>query len=328
MTGLIELVVFLPPDKARPDLTVCPSWLSPGASVTLNCTVTNQSAGWSFFWYQIVSVQPNNSYIYELLPGRIDGTEQTSSIVHGQKNTAGYACRAGRGDPVFSTKYSQPKFVCVSPSWLSPGTSVTLMQHFGSKSVSLRCDGNSTKWRVSRFTDDGFQRQCFFWGTMNGSTCNLNWMWYGNAVYWCESGSAFSNAVNITGEYNDGIILVSPVHPVTEGDSVTLGCKLRTQNVLSNVFFYKDNKLIQNDSRGEMSISAVSESDEGFYKCQYSGKESPQSWMAVKSSSSEKSSFPVLLITGLVCGVLLILILLFLLVCCCRKIKGEMFYIQ
>uniref|UniRef100_A0A3P8RUT6 Ig-like domain-containing protein n=1 Tax=Amphiprion percula TaxID=161767 RepID=A0A3P8RUT6_AMPPE len=578
MTGLIELVVFLPPDKARPDLTVCPSWLSPGASVTLNCTVTNQSAGWSFFWYQIVSVQPNNSYIYELLPGSIDGTEQTSSIfvssclcsvldavlmtdpnwstfftgesvtficdmnegedadweykinkdgrdyvpynthqrytseplstgdsgdyqcvgrrrssystkssntvsltvsakpkatltadtttisVGGSvtltcsvQNSVGwkyewfrrtqrtsevlvdpvrtndelntvisvsqggiYQCRGTRGKPVYYTDISdevttektlsneavlrrQPDWTQMfsgerinltceihggettlwmydwrGPQYYVPWTddnyqtfrvsesnsgdymcrsrpsddsysstewskSITLsvsgkssasltvnpdtVQHFGSKSASLRCDGNSTKWRVSRFTDDGFQRQCFFWGTMNGSTCNLNWMWYGNAVYWCESGSAFSNAVNITGQYNDGIILVSPVHPVTEGDSVTLGCKLRTQNVLSNVFFYKDNKLIQNDSRGEMSISAVSESDEGFYKCQYSGKESPQSWMAVKSVS-EKSSFPVLLITGLVCGVLLILILLFLLVCCCRKIKGEMFYIQ
>ncbi|XP_022070265.1 uncharacterized protein LOC110965495 [Acanthochromis polyacanthus] len=122
---------------------------------------------------------------------------------------------------------------------------------------------------------------------------------------------------------NHGIILVSPAHPVTEGDSVTLGCRLTTQNVLSNVLFYKDDKLIQNDSRGEMSISAVSKSDEGFYKCQHSGKESPQSWMAVKQSSSENSSFPALLITGLVCGVLLIILLL--LLCCCKQSKDSCF---
>ncbi|XP_054863934.1 uncharacterized protein LOC129348180 [Amphiprion ocellaris] len=334
-------------DKPKAVLSVSPSWLSPGTSVTLSCEVEHPSAGWRFYLYKTVPDLSGTSYSYEvpdlsgtsysyevpdlsgtsysyeLLPGSINGTEQDSYILHGQTQTAGFTCRAGRGDPEYYSDYSDPTFVWSED--LHSAASLTVnpdtVQHFGSKSVSLRCDGNSTKWRVSRFTDDGFQRQCFFWGTMNGSTCNLNWMWYGNAVYWCESGSAFSNAVNITGEYNDGIILVSPVHPVTEGDSVTLGCKLRTQNVLSNVFFYKDNKLIQNDSRGEMSISAVSESDEGFYKCQYSGKESPQSWMAVKKSSSEKSSFPVLLITGLVCGVLLILILLFLLVCCCRKIK-------
>ncbi len=43
------------------------------------------------------------------------------------------------------------------------------------------------------------------------------------------------------------MILVSPVHPVAEGDSVTLGCKLRTEDVLSNVDFYKNGKLIQNE---------------------------------------------------------------------------------
>ena len=75
---------------------------------------------------------------------------------------------------------------------------------------------------------------------------------------------------------------MSPVHPVTEGDSVTLGCKLKTGELLSNVFFYQNDKLIQNDTRGELNISAVSKSDEGFYKCKYSGNESVQSWMSVK----------------------------------------------
>ncbi|XP_030581360.1 Fc receptor-like protein 4, partial [Archocentrus centrarchus] len=37
-------------DKPRPVLTVSPSWLSPGASVTLNCEVEHPSAGWSFYW--------------------------------------------------------------------------------------------------------------------------------------------------------------------------------------------------------------------------------------------------------------------------------------
>ncbi|XP_042258298.1 CD166 antigen homolog isoform X7 [Thunnus maccoyii] len=119
------------------------------------------------------------------------------------------------------------------------------------------------------------------------------------------------------------IILVSPVHPVTEGDSVTLGCKLKTGELLSNVFFYQNVKLIQNDTRGELKISAVSKSDEGFYKCKYSGKESVQSWMSVKVSRPESSSSLIPLIVGLVCGIIIIILLL--LLYCYRRFKDSHF---
>uniref|UniRef100_A0A3B4WPN9 Ig-like domain-containing protein n=1 Tax=Seriola lalandi dorsalis TaxID=1841481 RepID=A0A3B4WPN9_SERLL len=52
-----------------------------------------------------------NSYSYELLPGSSSGTEQDSYIVHGQTHTAGYVCKAGRGDPVIYTETSKLKFV-------------------------------------------------------------------------------------------------------------------------------------------------------------------------------------------------------------------------
>ncbi|CAI5682974.1 low affinity immunoglobulin gamma Fc region receptor II-like [Oreochromis aureus] len=163
---------------------------------------------------------------------------------------------------------------------------------------------------------------------MTGSTCNINTSKSDTAVYWCESGSGeFSSAVNITVQNDgNGPILVSPVHPVTEGASVSLSCSLRTQKILSNVFFYHNDKLIQNDTRGELKISAVSKSDEGFYKCQYSGRESAQSWMSVKVtvSGADSSSFPVWLIVGLVCGVSLIIILLLLLYRC-RQSKYSCF---
>ncbi|XP_076737806.1 high affinity immunoglobulin gamma Fc receptor I-like [Maylandia zebra] len=152
---------------------------------------------------------------------------------------------------------------------------------------------------------------------MTGSTCDINTSKSDTTVYWCESGSGeFSSAVNITVQNNYyGPILVSPVHPVTEGASVSLSCSLRkTQKILSNVFFYHNYKLIQNDTRGELKISAVSKSDEGFYKCQYSGRESAQSWMSVKvtvaPSGSKRTSCPVWLVVGLVCGVSLLLIFL------------------
>ncbi|XP_047425102.1 killer cell immunoglobulin-like receptor 3DL1, partial [Mugil cephalus] len=91
----------------QPVLSVSPSWLSPGASVTLSCEVEHPSAGWRFYWYKAV---PDLSHKYqysndELLPGSINGTEQDSYIIDGQTHTAGYVCRAGRGEPVFYTDY-------------------------------------------------------------------------------------------------------------------------------------------------------------------------------------------------------------------------------
>ncbi|XP_069014921.1 Fc receptor-like protein 5 [Embiotoca jacksoni] len=182
-------------------LTVSPSWLSPGASVTLSCVVQHPSAGWRFYWYKALPDISDKfgSYIKELLPGSIDGTAQDSYIVHGQRDTAGYLCRAGRGDPVYHTVYSNPKFVWSGD--FNPSASLTVnpdrAQHFTSDSVSLTCEGNSTEWRVRRFTDTSLLL-CSFWGTMNGSTCNVHE--FSTAVYWCESGSTFSNAVNITGQ--------------------------------------------------------------------------------------------------------------------------------
>uniref|UniRef100_A0A3Q2Q7X9 Ig-like domain-containing protein n=1 Tax=Fundulus heteroclitus TaxID=8078 RepID=A0A3Q2Q7X9_FUNHE len=117
-------------------------------------------------------------------------------------------------------------------------------QHFTSESVTLKCGGNSTQ-SINGAT----------WGPMTGSSCTFKPS-YLTVVYWCESISGeFSNAVNITAHVE--LLLVSPVHPVAEGAFVTLSCRLRGQNTLSNVFFYHNDKLVQNDSRGELKISAA-----------------------------------------------------------------------
>ncbi|XP_015260697.1 PREDICTED: Fc receptor-like B, partial [Cyprinodon variegatus] len=264
-------------------------------------------------------------YSFELLPNITNRTELNSYILHGQNHTAGYVCRAGRGDPADFTAYSEPKFIWFPDPHPAASLSVSpdRVQHFKSDSVSLSCEGNSTEWTVKWITEIGLLFDCFYMGNMNRSTCSNNMDWYHSGVYWCESGSGhFSNSVNITVKKDiNGTILVSPVHPVTEGDPVTLSCRYKEQKLLSNVFFYHNNKLIHNDSREELKISAVSKSDEGFYKCEHSGKESPQSWMAVRVplTSPVSSSLPVLLIVGPVIG--LILIILLMLLWCCRRSK-------
>ncbi|KAK1895043.1 Low affinity immunoglobulin gamma Fc region receptor II [Dissostichus eleginoides] len=303
-------------DKPLPVLTVSPSWPSPGASVTLNCRVDHPSAGWSFYWYKAVPQKSGYRYSYELLTGNENGTEQHLFIIDGQTHTAGYVCRAGRGDPVFYTSYSKPVFVWSGD--LNSAASLTVspdsVQHFTKTSVSLSCEGNSTEWRVRMFSKSDNLYPCSSWGTMTGSTCKITRSWL-SGVFWCESETGqSSNAVNITIEYDD-IILVSPVRPVAEGLPVTLSCKLKTQTFY-NVDFYKNDKLIQNDTRSELTISAVSKSDEGFYKCKQrdsaDGRTSAESWVLVKSASGhgKASQFPVLLIVGLLCAVLLIILLL------------------
>ncbi|XP_014870544.1 low affinity immunoglobulin gamma Fc region receptor II-like [Poecilia latipinna] len=203
-------------------------------------------------------------------------------------------------------------------------------QHFTTESVTLNCGGNSTEWRVKEYGEN-YDGLSSFWDEydkmtsgrqlsdysnsweMTGSSCTIKSYWYHEAVFWCESESGeFSNAVNIS--INDeGLLLVSPVHPVTEGASVTLSCRLRGETKLSDVIFYHNDKLIQNDSRGELKISAVSQSDEGFYKCEHSGEVSPQSWMAVKAASRPgSSSFPFLFVTISVIGFIVLILLLLL----------------
>ncbi|XP_045567701.1 low affinity immunoglobulin gamma Fc region receptor II-a isoform X2 [Salmo salar] len=157
-------------------------------------------------------------------------------------------------------------------------------QFFKYESVSLSCEvqGNSAGWRVVRNTSRGNFSECNTdWGKQLASSCNVSLIPSYSGVYWCESGSGeHSNAVNITVPAG-AVILESPALPVTEGDSVTLRC--RYQGTPSNLTadFYRDGSLIKTETTGEMTIPAVSKSDEGLYKCTNSEGESPESWMTV-----------------------------------------------
>eukprot|EP00066_Takifugu_rubripes_P028115 XP_011617381.1 PREDICTED: uncharacterized protein LOC105418729 [Takifugu rubripes] len=161
---------------------------------------------------------------------------------------------------------------------------------------------DSAEWTVNRFSSSGYLTHCATWGSMTGPTCYINGWIFIDGVYWCETATGlFSNAVNITGSHNNAIVDF-PVHPVTEGQPVTLRCKWTTELNLAVISFYKNDKLIQNDTRGEFFIPAVSKSDEGFYKCgrkgrmqRSAGSTSPASWMSIKAAvlSQQHPSSPV-----------------------------------
>uniref|UniRef100_A0A8C1U6D0 Ig-like domain-containing protein n=1 Tax=Cyprinus carpio TaxID=7962 RepID=A0A8C1U6D0_CYPCA len=104
------------------------------------------------------------------------------------------------------------------------------------------------------------------------------------AIYYLQSTHISSVSV-------EDVILESPVHSVTEGDSLTLRCLYEhsTPPILS-ADFYKDGSLIQSQTT-EMIISTVSKSHEGFYYCKHPKRgESPKSWISVRASSRSSRS--------------------------------------
>ncbi|XP_071234979.1 low affinity immunoglobulin gamma Fc region receptor III-A-like [Salvelinus alpinus] len=204
-------------------------------------------------------------------------------------------------------------------------------QFFKYESVSLSCEvqGNSAGWRLKRNTVSGERSDCGRkWGKPEGSSCIVSLIPSHSGVYWCESGSGeHSNTVNIT-VHDGAVILESPALPVTGGDSVTLRCRYQVTPSNLTADFYKDGSLIRTETTGEMTIPAVSKSDEGLYKCNNSEGESPESWMTVTDGGSTSSSSPPLSppssssplllplsVSGLVAALSITLIILLVLFC-------------
>ncbi|XP_038851205.1 carcinoembryonic antigen-related cell adhesion molecule 5-like [Salvelinus namaycush] len=330
-SNAIQLTVL---DKPQAVLSVSPQWLNPGDSVTLSCGVKESSTGWRFFWYRTVPYTAgllslsDTSYSVELLSGNVTSEDSYTLIPAGPSHTGGYVCRAGRGDPVYDTLYSEPQFLWSGD--LQPSVSLKIrpnrIQHFTSKSLSLSCEEkrNSTGWRLKRYREKAGESECGSnWGSIAGSTCTISSIRKKDSgVYWCESGSGeYSNAVNITVDVGT-LILESPPYPITEGDSVTLSCTNRYQETNPNpkVDFYKDGVLIRNETTLEMTIPAVSKSDEGFYKCKSNEGESPESWVTVRGVTPGPSTSALVgVVVGLVVAGVLLAILLVLL---CRYKKA------
>uniref|UniRef100_A0AAQ5YRJ2 Ig-like domain-containing protein n=1 Tax=Amphiprion ocellaris TaxID=80972 RepID=A0AAQ5YRJ2_AMPOC len=103
--------------------------------------------------------------------------------------------------------------------------------------------------------------------------------------YWCENAEQRSNAVSINVTAGS-VILESPVHPIMEGEAVTLGCRHKTTSSNFTADFYKDGRLTGSSSTGNLTIRRLSKSDEGLYKCMSGHEVSPESWLAVRSKSN------------------------------------------
>uniref|UniRef100_A0A3P8XLB4 Ig-like domain-containing protein n=1 Tax=Esox lucius TaxID=8010 RepID=A0A3P8XLB4_ESOLU len=117
-----------------------------GDSVTLICTV--ESSGWRFYWYR----HRQDSEPVATTSGSSYTLSQVSVSDGGQ-----YRCRAGRGDPVYYTQYSEPVHIQVTER---PVAVLTLQpnwtQIFKGETVPLRCVikwGEDKDWEYKWFKE-------------------------------------------------------------------------------------------------------------------------------------------------------------------------------
>ncbi|XP_077069722.1 Fc receptor-like protein 5 [Siphateles boraxobius] len=323
----VTLTVSVP----RAVLSVSPQkWLTEGDHVTLICEVNGSSTGWTFSWFTVTVSGSRNDY--ELLSDSSRGAGGKYTVSSATLNHTGvYVCRAEGDKTAVYTTYSNKQ-----PLWVtgvSPPVSLIInpsrTQHFPSVSLSLSCEGqsNSDGWTVRRYTDSGWLEDCssIRRGSQTGSTCTIrSTSTSDTGVYWCQSESGENyHHVNITVHF--GVILESPVNPVTEGDNMTLCClypyisppKLRAD-------FYKDGSLIQNLETTEMIIPTVSKSHEGFYFCKHTERgESPKSWISVRGESRQGSQISVLKILSSVLAACPYLIVTVVLIYKCCRMRGK-----
>nr|XP_055069784.1 uncharacterized protein LOC129450799 [Misgurnus anguillicaudatus] len=205
-------------------------------------------------------------------------------------------------------------------------------QHFRGKEFSLHCsvnDGNSTGWILWRLKGAEVISGCLpLNGTESpGNTENCRFTDIdskNSGLYWCESsdGDKKSNSVNITVSYGE-IVLLSPVHPVMRGESITLECKSWLYE-LSQTLLYKNGVQVLSVNGTQMTIENVTQDDEGFYKCAFANTslESSENWLSVRENSTADAKdettstgylvwLPVLLIILVLLVVLPVLWLLF-----------------
>ncbi|KAF5890145.1 carcinoembryonic antigen-related cell adhesion molecule 5-like, partial [Clarias magur] len=288
LSQISDAVTLSVSEKPKPDLTSDLKGAAlTGNAVTLTCTLKLPSAGWTFYW-----ITPTQS------------TETETATFHyflssvSVSDGGQYRCRAGRGNPVYYTHYSDALWVNVTDE--SPPVSLIISpsrtQHLTADSLSLSCEEqrDSSVWTVRRYTHSERMSDC---SSVSGSTCHICSLSTSHTgVYWCQSESGRrSHSLNIT-VHNGDVILKSPPHPVTEGNPLTLRCLYRNMKISdSGVYFYKDDSVLQKQTTGEMTISSVSKSDEGFYHCKHPERgESPKSWVSVRVFSQKVSTLKVI----------------------------------
>ncbi|XP_038139505.1 uncharacterized protein LOC119782552 isoform X2 [Cyprinodon tularosa] len=224
--------------------------------------------------------------------------------------------------PASSYTVQTPDFPVVSPDRL---------QFFEYEKVSVNCgrEEDVNAWRVMRklhkISQANISQDC----STPVPSCTIQHTFKRHSgEYWCENDKGErSRAVSIS--VTAGLVILDvPAQPVKEGSDVTLHCINKNTEKTHISDFYKDGKYIETFYKEGMTLSKVSKTDEGFYKCKISSAgESPESWLAIVKPGEEEGSdeetkpdLPLIFIISLVTFLSLLFLVIGLILC--KKHKG------
>uniref|UniRef100_A0A8C1PGC5 Ig-like domain-containing protein n=1 Tax=Cyprinus carpio TaxID=7962 RepID=A0A8C1PGC5_CYPCA len=288
-----------------------------GETVTLRCDIKwGGDTEWTYRWE---TQGRNNQYTNSV---RRISTQELNIISVEDFHSGKYTCTgqmgtqsSQRSDAVTLTVSAEAQAaVRVSPQpWLTEGDSVTLI---------CEVTGSSTGWTFSWFRDDDHLSDSSR-GAGGSYTLSPAALQH-TGVYTCraERGRPAYYTKNSNTQplwITDGdVILESSVDPVIEGHTLTLHCLHRSTNSpILRADFYKDGSLVQHQTTGEMNITTVSKSHEGFYYCKTERGQSLHSWISVRvSRSGQISVFKIL--SSLLAACMFLLATVVLLFKCCR----------
>ncbi|XP_058857408.1 uncharacterized protein LOC117430278 isoform X2 [Acipenser ruthenus] len=147
---------------------------------------------------------------------------------------------------------------------------------FVGESVTLRCEiaRQAGGWRYSWYRDGIPVRETYS-DRLDGANYTIrDASRYHSGDYTCRVDSSSSPAhqslcsdpVKILVSIGL-VILQAPLMPLTRGEGVTLQCRVRGNPSLSQVLFYKDDKVIAAQASPVLTMARLTEGDEGNYWC-------------------------------------------------------------
>ncbi|KAI5104582.1 Fc receptor-like protein 5 [Silurus meridionalis] len=271
-------------EKPKPELTSDRSCTAlTGNSVTLYCTLKLQSAGWKFYWSKDTQRRETKTETHSY-------TIRSVSVSDGGQ----YRCRAGRGNPVYYTNYSDALWVNVSGEYhrdKTPAYAVNVnpdLHHFIStekptltvnvtpqsfiytgETVTLNCNLQSTGWSFSWY--EGYEKSPEPQNTNPLSVIISN---EGQTTYYCKAlrgnyESNFSAAARITVKEKPKPELTSDIKGAAlTGNPVVLNCTLKLQSAGWKFYWSKDTQRRETETKtGHFFFRSVSVSDGGQYWC-------------------------------------------------------------
>ncbi|KAI5613946.1 hypothetical protein C0J50_3860 [Silurus asotus] len=203
---------------------------------------TKSTAGWKFYWRK-----------YKQWPETETETHSYTITSVNVSDGGHYRCRAGRGNQVYYTHYSDALWVNVTEN-LKPVVIIRPDSHvFRGETVTFRCKiqgGGDTEWQFS-------------WYKNNNPLYHNTQEFSHNSVIHEDSGnytcrglrssdtqiSEISDAGILTvSETAEAVVSVSPQSWLTEGDSVTLNCEIKSSSTGWTFSWYTD--VLYRDSQG------------------------------------------------------------------------------